>query len=818
MPRANLTNIARTRALQGSAAHSTSAHTTSSARVLDDQPTVSSKAQKASKSTSRSRLKKAEHDELSDIATALTDVKTYMGGFTRPRSFRSANWHEGGPYAENGKVYESPDPLAYKPRTIYLLEGRHPSMLGHGRVDFHEKSLGMCAEAALPAIIQQANSPNAAAEFLEPMDTARWPWDGPRRRKPVRWWEDGENPQDLRRKALNEAAGSVQVEPSHRSPGKVVPAELLASRSPGVQAIHARGFHSSASTRLADDDPDSLKSRKSLPGSAWSRPPRESQDAQDHVVPTYYIERKKQRDDISQRKEEEGGLMAELNAGILSEGLAAKTRVRDEKIPVEVRLPDGTIAHPSGFEPPTPETDFHPVAAKVPSEDDPLVATLKQTWDEREFPVAPADPIVPDPEKEQEWLKRVVAGGTSVLTGVRDVNPEARVASSAKLPSLKPTSPEDRSKITTSAWDSPSQSKDNDPDSVVPPFYIERKKQRSEIAERKEEEGGLMAELNAGILSEDLAAQTRHREEKIPVEVILEDGTIAHASGFVPPTPETEFHPVASKPPDSPKLPWTEIDSVKETAPGVTTKDVGSAKKPGDARGYHTSAVARASVLPHSFSPAVQHALAKKGVTLVPQGPEPEIAARREQYLPTLAQEPFWRPLLTVTVATRPLAAAMHRLSQSFGRGLPFYSAIPADERKDFSSFNTRMRVTQMNRIQQVTDEVARRLGGAHGGLLGIRANAHERGRGVNGEGLADPLPRELRMMKIGVGEWYPFAEEVKERFLDDARRGGYNEYIEVFGVDEWGKRTDGKAWAGAQPKKGEELMEGRFADELDVD
>lgn len=72
MPRTNLTNIARTRA----AAHSTSAHAASSARALDDQPTVSSKVRKASKLTTRSRLQKAEHDELSDIATALTDVKT----------------------------------------------------------------------------------------------------------------------------------------------------------------------------------------------------------------------------------------------------------------------------------------------------------------------------------------------------------------------------------------------------------------------------------------------------------------------------------------------------------------------------------------------------------------------------------------------------------------------------------------------------------------------------------------------------------------------------------------------------------------------
>ncbi|KAI0776885.1 hypothetical protein BD413DRAFT_456809, partial [Trametes elegans] len=319
---------------------------------------------------------------------------------------------------------------------------------------------------------------------------------------------------------------------------------------------HARGFHTSAAARMSSDK-TSTEDRKKTRTSSWSRPPRPSQDARDDVVPTYYVERKKQRDQISQRKEEEGGLMAELNAGILSEGLAAKTRVREEKIPVEVRLADGSVAHPSGFQPPTPETEFHPVAAKVPTEDHPLVATVKQPWDEREFPVVGADPINPDPEQEQEWLKRVATSGSTVLAGVRDINAEKPAAgSSAKAA----TSPADRSKITTSAWDKPSHSQDsNDPDSVVPSFYIERKRQRDDIAERKEEEGGLMAELNAGILSEDLAARTREREEKIPVEVYLKDGTIAHPSGFVPPTPETEFHPVAAKPPDSPKLPWTEI-------------------------------------------------------------------------------------------------------------------------------------------------------------------------------------------------------------------------------------------------------------------
>ena len=191
-----------------------------------------------------------------------------------------------------------------------------------------------------------------------------------------------------------------------------------------------RAFHtSSVACRPDSSDPSSFERRRhELPTSAWSRPPRPAQDADDNVVPTYYVERKKQRSSIAERKEEEGGLMSELNAGILSEGLAAQTKVREEKIPVEVRLPDGTVAHPSGFEPPTAETEFHPIAAKVPTEEHPLLSTVKQPWDQRDFVVeAGAEPIQVDPTTEAEWIKRMVSegnGGNGVVSGVSDISAE----------------------------------------------------------------------------------------------------------------------------------------------------------------------------------------------------------------------------------------------------------------------------------------------------------------------------------------------------------------------------------------------------------
>lgn len=72
---------------------------------------------------------------------------------------------------------------------------------------------------------------------------------------------------------------------------------------------------------------------------------------------------------------------------------------------------------------------------------------------------------------------------------------------------------------------------------VVPLYYVERKRARDAIAERKEEEGDFMYELTAGILSDGLAASTRRQEAKIPTEHLHEDGRLLHASGFEVPTP-----------------------------------------------------------------------------------------------------------------------------------------------------------------------------------------------------------------------------------------------------------------------------------------
>ena len=56
--------------------------------------------------------------------------------------------------------------------------------------------------------------------------------------------------------------------------------------------------------------------------------------------------------------------------------------------------------------------------------------------------------------------------------------------------------------------------------------------------------------------------------ELVPRKETLEDGTVAHPSGFVPPTGETAFHPLAAKPEDAARRPWTEVLAKKSEAGG----------------------------------------------------------------------------------------------------------------------------------------------------------------------------------------------------------------------------------------------------------
>jgi hypothetical protein len=179
----------------------------------------------------------------------------------------------------------------------------------------------------------------------------------------------------------------------------------------------------------------------------------------------------------------------------------------------------------------------------------------------------------------------------------------------------------------------------------------------------------------------------------------------------------------------------------------------------------------------------------------------------RKLYEPTLADAPFWRPLISVTVATRPLALTLVRLCRALPRGLPFYASINSDDRKTYVSFPARMRLLRLQRIRQLTIELARRLEGYQGGFIGIRFNRDDRGRAIGGERLAEPLPDSLRVIRVGIPKWYAFEKE-KELWEGDAIDAGVD--IELLPMDDWGRKLDldGHVIAGQEAVEGDEFLE----------
>lgn len=163
----------------------------------------------------------------------------------------------------------------------------------------------------------------------------------------------------------------------------------------------------------------------------------------------------------------------------------------------------------------------------------------------------------------------------------------------------------------------------------------------------------------------------------------------------------------------------------------------------------------------------------------------------RQLYYPLIKNEPFWRPLLAVTFSTRPLALTLSRLSKALPRGLPFYASMTNDDRKCLYSFTHRMTSLRLDRIRSLVLNICSRLSGEKGGFVGIRFSTDTRGRGIDGEGLADPIPRDKRLVKVMIGDWFYRASDEHELYRLGAEEYGGDEALDVSLMNEWGRELD---------------------------
>jgi hypothetical protein len=340
----------------------------------------------------------------------------------------------------------------------------------------------------------------------------------------------------------------------------------------------------------------------------------------------------------------------------------------------------------------------------------------------------------------------------------------------------------------------------------------EKNKKGKTYAERKAEK---VANLASGEIAAEPEAGSETNPEQQAEEMVSEQTMGDHVRTIMPPTLEPMHTGQGSGGPSS------------SSASGSS-----HAADTGPSRQLHTSAIARAEEVSTDIlsgrlifaevtdvTPSASRKVNADSSPTKEEKDQARIEQIRSQYLPTLATTPFWRPLLTVTLATRPMALTHVRLSRAHERGLPFYASINNDDRKCAASFSSRMTSMRIDRMTSLTVQFAQLLDGWRGGFIGIRFSPDAQGRGIDGEDLERGTPFDKRIIKYGVGDWYYRSDEVLEGVRKDLYTEPYTitlgpngeDSLETFKLDAWGNAHDGQG--NAIPWKERDIEE-RLEDE----
>lgn len=267
--------------------------------------------------------------------------------------------------------------------------------------------------------------------------------------------------------------------------------------------------------QLFEPSPNGFRSRHLV-----SKVPRQLLDAEGRLVHPYGFvtstptapPRPRDHGELEKDKAQQTAAVAErVLENDFSSNFAAEIHPRKGKVPFEATGKDGTVYHPSGF---TPPTSAHGFWQLVPSSSTkPILSQHSRALSSSSQAQTPSPGSNPTTTETDN-----VAHGAKEQT-----------ASSSPTPSGTATSPNPRSTET-------------DPIPTSKTDAETRQEQRQAIQERKEEEGGLMSELTAGLLSGGVSASTEPRNEKVPPELtFVHHGSvpqpIQHPSGFVPPKP-----------------------------------------------------------------------------------------------------------------------------------------------------------------------------------------------------------------------------------------------------------------------------------------
>jgi hypothetical protein len=142
----------------------------------------------------------------------------------------------------------------------------------------------------------------------------------------------------------------------------------------------------------------------------------------------------------------------------------------------------------------------------------------------------------------------------------------------------------------------------------------------------------------------------------------------------------------------------------------------------------------------------------------------------RKKYIPRLAEQPFWLPVVAVTLPTRPLARTVARLAKALPRGLPYLASVPQEDFKCKNSLPSRMLNLRLVRMRRLAIQTAERLAGYFGGFPGLRFDSSMPGRGVNGTMLDAPATPEQRRVIALVANWYDMSQDEVDAYKTEGR------------------------------------------------
>lgn len=208
-----------------------------------------------------------------------------------------------------------------------------------------------------------------------------------------------------------------------------------------------------------------------------------------------------------------------------------------------------------------------------------------------------------------------------------------------------------------------------------------------------------------------------------------------------------------------------------------------------------------------------------------PGEPQAKVQTVRDKYLPILESQPFFRPLVTVTLPTRPLAVALGHFFKSLAFGWTYHAflakhdtiepklaakmkqyltCLDVEHQSEKEKLNIQTRNLRLARVVEMTHRLAEFVVAARGGQSTLELLLRTSDRTIHREQLRPGEPAADIVVDVGVGSWYSDHDRLANEFKDATDRvlqrfpsvmkktqGEYPCPIAIRNLDEFGRQYD---------------------------